>query len=200
MKSILVICCLAALVGCQTTNPYPIIEFQSVDKTYPPVSVVVNDGQVYSETTCINYSCSTYVDETHLVIRDTIKSSGYFSRVDLNNAHDDIKIYVRFTNKVGAGDSLHFPKILLMAGTLFILPMNLHFEYEAQFDVLYKNEQLKTYTYSVESNSWASFFGMSPKDAQQYAAQSIGSSFLSDIQSDKILDFLFTSEKPKTLK
>ncbi|WP_028629857.1 hypothetical protein [Metapseudomonas resinovorans] len=185
-RNYLLVLALALLAGCAAPN-----KFQSYDykdgQEYPYVSVVVNDGYVYQDTSCGQYGCSTYTDESHLYVLNRLRESGKFERVDINNGLAQHKLVVSFERESLGNAGVDFGKLMLGAATLFLLPMPYDYRYQAKFSLMDGNDLVKEYTYRRDSNELAFLF-IQVQSAKHNAIKSIVDNFLHDLEKDGALN------------
>lgn len=184
-RNVFLIIALFLLAGCAAPNKFQSYEYKG-GQEYPYVSVLVNDGHVHQSTSCGQYGCSTYVDHSHLFILNSLRQSGKFKRVDINNGLAQHKLVVRFERKSLGNPSGDFGKLMLGAVTLFMLPMPYDYRYEARLSLMSGNDVLKEYQYRRDSNELAFLF-IRAQSAKENAIKSIVDNFLHDLESDGLL-------------
>ena len=159
--------------------------YETINKeSYPAVSLIVNDGYVYSDTTCIQYSCNTYVDNTHLFALKSLRDKGTFERVDINNAHAEYKIIMSFARHNVDSEWLSFTKLMLSAGTLFLFPMPHEYTYKSEFTFMHLDKVIAKYAYDRKSEE-ISFLFKEPQSNKQNAVDSIISNLMHDVKENQ---------------
>ena len=172
------------LTGCAAQNTFNMKQYQSSGKAaYPPISIMVNDGYVYTDSGCNQYSCYNYADNTHLFILNSLRQSNLFERIDLNNAYSEYRLEIGFTQKSNGSEAGDFTKIMLGALTLFMIPMSYEYTYKAGFTLIHKDKVIAKYEYDRVSNEIKSIF-IEPQSAKNNAVKSIVNNFLYDLEND----------------
>ncbi|NQD92439.1 hypothetical protein HP532_07220 [Pseudomonas sp. CrR25] len=186
MLRIVLLAALASfMVGCAAPNKFSSHPYASGTE-YPYVSVMVNDGYVYQDTSCGQYGCSTYTDQTHLFVLNALRASDKFERVDINNGLARHKVLVSFDRQAKGSEAANFGKMMLGALTLFLLPMPYEYNYEAKFSVMDGSEILKSYEYRRDSDE-LSFLFIEVQSAKNHAVKSMVDNFLQDLDKDGVL-------------
>ena len=171
------------LSGCAATNTFQMYE-NIGRENYPAVSLIVNDGYVYSETTCHQYGCTTYVDKTSMFALETFRNSNSFKRVDINNAHAEYKILMSFSKGHVGSEGWAFTKMMLGAVTLFLIPMPYEYTYKTEFTILHLDKVIGKYEYDRESEE-ISFLFKDPQSSKQNALESMISNLMYDMKENQ---------------
>jgi hypothetical protein len=183
MKKITLLMLTFALVtGCAAPNKFPSSTYKS-GLEYPYVSLLVNDGYVHQSTSCGQYGCQTYVDQTHLFLLSSLRASGKFERVDMNNGLARNKLIVDFKMESDGSEAGDFGKMMIGALTLFLLPMPYDYTYQAKLSVMDGDKITKEYQYHLKSNEFKFLF-TETQSAKNNAIKSIVDSFLKDLEED----------------
>ncbi|MFI8384439.1 hypothetical protein [Pseudomonas sp. NPDC079086] len=181
--------CLGVLVllmaGCAAPNKFSTHAYAS-GAEYPYISVMVNDGYVHQSTSCGQYGCSTYTDQTHLFVLSALRASGKFQRVDINNGLARHKVMVAFDRQEKGSGAANFGKMMLGALTIFLLPMPYEYRYEASFSVMEGDDILKNYEYHRDSDE-LTFLFIDVQSAKNNAVKSMVDNFLQDLENDGVL-------------
>jgi len=177
---------LAFLSGCAAKNTFQMYEAVN-NETYPAVSLIVNDGYVYSDTTCHQYSCFTYTDNSHLFALEELRGSGIFERVDINNAYAEYKIVMSFSRQNSDSEIVDFVKLMLMAGSLALIPIPHEYTYTSEFTVMHLDKVIGKYSYDRVSEE-ISFLFKEPQSNKQNAIKSIISNLMQDLKKDHVFN------------
>ncbi len=153
-------------------------------ENYPAVSLIVNDGYVYSDTTCHQYGCTTYVDNTSLFALKALRKNDLFERVDINNAHAEYKILMKFSRQNSDSDGMAFAKLMLSAVTLFLFPVSHEYTYKSEFTIVHMDKVIGKYTYDRKSEE-VSFLFKEPQSNKQNAVDSIISNLMHDVKENQ---------------
>ncbi len=153
-------------------------------ENYPAVSLIVNDGYVYSDTTCHQYGCTTYVDNTSLFALKALRKNDLFERVDINNAHAEYKILMKFSRQNSDSDGMAFAKLMLSAVTLFLFPVSYEYTYKSEFTIVHMDKVIGKYTYDRKSEE-VSFLFKEPQSNKQNAVDSIISNLMHDVKENQ---------------
>ncbi len=184
------ITCLAflfiAISGCAAPNKFQMYSTEST-VAYPPISIIVNDGNVYTSTTCGQYGCNSYVDQTHLYALNSLRDTNRFGRVDINNAYSEYKIIMRLDRTSNDSEAIAFSKLMLGAVTLFLVPVSYNIIYESEFTVMHKDQIIGSYAYTRESDELAFLF-IEPQSEKKNAINSIISNLMYDLERDDVFN------------
>jgi len=184
-RNSLLVLALILLTGCAAPNKFQTYDYKK-GLDYPYVSLVVNDGQVVQSTSCGQYGCSTYIDQTHLFMLNNLRASGKFARVDINNALAQNKLLVSFQRESVGNAGVDFGKMMLGAVTLFLLPVPYDYRYDAKFTLLDGNDVVKEYEYRRDSRE-VMFLLIEAQSEKNNAIKSIVDNLLQDIERDGVL-------------
>lgn len=171
--------------ACAAPNKFSTHTYKSGTE-YPYISVIVNDGYVHQSTSCGQYGCNTYIDQTELFVLNALRASDKFQRVGVNDGLAQHKIVVSFDRKAKGSGPGNFGKMMLGALTLFLLPMPYEYTYEAKFSVMEGSHIVKDYEYRRDSNE-LSFLFIDAQSAKNNAVGSMVDNFLQDLERDGLL-------------
>jgi len=183
LKIGIILIALAMLPGCAAKNTFQMYETLGKEN-YPAVSLIVNDGYVYSDTTCHQYGCTTYVDNTSLFALKALRKNDLFERVDINNAHAEYKILMKFSRQNSDSDGMAFAKLMLSAVTLFLFPVSHEYTYKSEFTIVHMDKVIGKYTYDRKSEE-VSFLFKEPQSNKQNAVDSIISNLMHDVKENQ---------------
>jgi hypothetical protein len=181
-KTTLLILAFALMAGCAAPNKFPPSAYKG-GLEYPYISLLVNDGYVYQSTSCSQYGCQTYVDQTHLFLLNCLRESGKFERVDMNNGLAKNKLIVDFKRESDGSEAGDFGKMMLGALTIFLLPMPYDYTYQAKLSVMNGDKITKEYQYRLKSSEFVFLF-TETQSAKNNAIKSIVDNFLKDLEED----------------
>lgn len=172
------------LPGCATVKP-PVVSFDATAK-YPAIGLVINDGYVHSHMEYAGYTAVNIVDQTSMVLRDELVSTGVFGAVQLNNPYQEILLNLSFVKK--ATDE-NIAKAVFQGGTLFLVPTTNKYATTAKVEVRVRAETIRTYTYTFNSNEMV-FLGKNAYQGEHDLGKALWSAFLADAQKDRLFDEL----------
>jgi len=179
------ITCLMA--GCSAKQHFELATYsKSQSRIYPPVSVVLNNGEEnQAKTTCTGTGCYFYRNNDDRFVLTALRGSTLFERVDLNNPYAETKLEIKFTDFHAGNDSAEYAKLLVYAGTLGAIPTTT--KKESNFDVVIKNGNsvLKTYSYKANYTETNSLF-IDPESGSENVVNYFVSLLLKDIESDQL--------------
>jgi hypothetical protein len=164
------------LVGCQAVS-FPESSINTDNVELPEVSFFLTDSGTLYDSPRYRIGPAIY---------RKINDSGLFQRVTVNNTYSPLKIYISFRDTADRSGLIGFAKSMITALTLFLVPSPIDYRYEATYDVVFMGENIKSYSYSLQEDSWVHMFLTLPAEVQEVAAKSMTSQFLSDLSADKL--------------
>lgn len=174
------------LAGCASKLP-PSKDYKKYDSPiYPSISVTVNDGYVDSSTSCYQYGCYDYVDETSAFLVKELRDADMFKSVQVNNTYEPYKIYANIQRETRGSEAAHLSKGMIMAGSLLIIPVVFTYTYHADFSVYHESELLEDFHYSLDADEVPNLL-KSPQDDKKKVIASIVSHFLDDLERTEVL-------------
>lgn len=190
MKYYFFVLCALTFSGCASKQVFDVVEYEKSSKPkYPAISFVLNDGYVYRDTSCSQYGCYTYRDNTDKFLEKELKNTQLFEGVEKNSPYTEYSLDIKFYEKYkGSSDTPEFSKMLLSAATLFLVPTSS--DKNAEFKVLVrkKNKVIQEYLYKANYEETRSLFVDNESMDKQLMAY-----FVSLLMSDLDKDDLFAS-------
>lgn len=161
--------------GCASNTSFPNVTYgRDIEKKYPPVSVVLNDGYVVSSSLCTQYGCETFIDQSGLILLAALRNTSMFEQVDMNNAYSEYRLDIKFNENLQGSKAAEFSKAMLGAATLLLVPKVSDMETSFSVSVFHKNQVVKEYAYKTQYSRTASLFS----DAQDARKNRLSTSWI----------------------
>lgn len=124
------------------------------------------------------------------VILKSLRTSGLFERVDINNDYAEFILNVSLSHQIANPGFKHFCKTMLSAGTLFLYPVAYDYHFSMNIDVLQNNRSIASYEYQEDLHDYLCLLEDLTAD-QNEMIEVLLTRFYSDLQKDQ----LFKSQK-----
>jgi hypothetical protein len=179
------------LSACKTPNPLP-VAFYETDQRHqlPPINFFSKPPSAELEELCRTARCSDS-DDTAYVIFMQLQASQSFVNVNAGKS-DQTEYAIHTVTRVihPENEVAEAAKILLSAGTLFVVPASIEQEYHTEFVVTWRKVPIASYEFTTPHKKVASLF-LDPQHQNQFVAESASSQLIAALQGDNI----FTSER-----
>lgn len=175
---------LSLISGCATVVDFQKEEVNS-EITYPPISILVNDGNIKYTTSCMEFGCYTFSKKDSYYILRSLNRANKFQNVAEGHGPYEYRVNIEFTRSQKDSGGVLLSKILIGAVTLFLIPIPSDADFVANFEVLKGKEKIASYRY-LEEKQELIWILQSPNRNMDAAAGYFISKFIKDLEKEKI--------------